>query len=86
MRQSRILVLLLGLLLIAPLSAQDTGTDPSAENVGADESANASETGDQSAQPDAEDDDAPAYADDLNDFIPSSEIPPDEQVTFPVDI
>ena len=35
---------------------------------------------------DGEDDGSPEYADDLNDFIPSSEVPPDEQVTFPVDI
>lgn len=30
--------------------------------------------------------DAPEYENDLDDFVPSEEVPPDEQLTFPVDI
>lgn len=76
-------VVAFGLVLTLPLAAQDATTEPDAgangEEVGAEPAAGDSAD-------DGEDDGSPEYADDLNDFIPSSEVPPDEQVTFPVDI
>ena len=76
-------VVAFGLVLTVPLAAQDATTEPDA-------SANGEEVGTETVAgdpaDDGEDDASPEYADDLNDFIPSSEVPPDEQVTFPVDI
>lgn len=76
-------VVAFGFVLTLPLAAQDAATDPDA-------GANGEEVGEDAAAggpaDDGEDDGSPEYADDLNDFIPSSEVPPDEQVTFPVDI
>jgi hypothetical protein len=84
MRQLMIPGLVLGLFLVQPLWAQDSATDADVEDPGdasADESTDAGSAADGNG-----DDDSPEYADDLNDFMPSSEVPPDEQVTFPVDI
>ena len=82
MRQLTIPGLILGLFLIQPLSAQDSATDADAEAAG---DASADEATDSGSAGDG-DENSPEYADDLNDFMPSSEVPPDEQVTFPVDI
>ena len=76
-------IIALGLMISLPLAAQDEATDA---EPGATEDEIAAEPGDGAAAEDDEDDGSPEYADDLNDFIPSSEVPPDEQVTFPVDI
>ncbi len=76
MRQGLLVILIGWLLLVLPLSAQDESPEISADSV---------EDG-EVTEVDADEDDSPEYEDDLDDFIPSREIPPDEQVTFPVDI
>jgi hypothetical protein len=86
MRQSKILGLLLGLFLMQPLLAQDEAAESNAEAAQDASAADQSDGGTESSGQAEADDDGPAYADDLNDFIPSSEVPPDEQLTFPVDI
>ena len=87
MRYLIFLVILVGFVLAGPLSAQDGATESNAGDAGADEVAQAADaegTGEDLTE--VGEGDSPEYADDLNDFIPSREVPPDEQLTFPVDI
>jgi len=76
MRQGLLVTLIGWLLLALPLSAQDESPEIPPDSV----------EGGEDTEVDADEDDSPEYEDDLDDFIPSREIPPDEQVTFPVDI
>ena len=69
-----------GLLLSSPLVAQDEAPVESAAEAPAPASA------EESAAENAGAAAARAETDDDDDFVPSEEIPPDEQVVFPVDI
>ena len=69
-----------GLLLSSPLVAQDEAPVESAAE--APDPASAEESAAENAGAAA----ARAETDDEDDFVPSEEIPPDEQVEFPVDI
>ena len=102
MRHSLYVILLGWTLLVLPASAQEEtaevradleGNSAVAEVTEASAQADpASAEGDELSAVGADDDDdddddnSPEYEDDLDVFIPTREIPPDEQVTFPVDI
>jgi hypothetical protein len=81
MRLQFCVLLIGGLLLSSPLVAQDEAPVESAAEAPAPAPASAAESAAETAGAAA----ARAETDD-DDFVPSEEIPPDEQVVFPVDI
>ena len=82
MWQKNLLIAIAGLFVAVPLAAQE---DQFRVPTVIEDDDDAPAESDAPAER-VEDDDSPEYEDDLDDFVPSEEVPPDEQLTFPVDI
>ena len=91
---TRLLLLVAGWLLLgASLSAQEQAPEPAAEPAAESDSAGAAGDSAEAGEADDGDDEAEPLgaaearaADDLSIFVPTREVPPDEQVLFPADI